>query len=107
MFNEKSEIIKDTLTNLSSEMAQKGIKVVVSGPIPYSVLNGESFSRLCALNDWLLKQSSTCNSFYVIDNSDFFQNYNLFSLKGGSLNTAGVFTLQERMTRALASIRDD
>ena len=104
--NGKSEIIKDTLMNLSTEMAQKGIKVIISSPIPYSALNGESFSRLCALNNWLLKQSSTCSLFNVIDNSDFFQNYNLFSEKRGNLNTAGVFTLQERMNRALASIQD-
>ena len=105
--NGKSEIIKDTLTKFSSEMTEKGIKVVVSGPIPYNVLNGECFSRLCALTDWLLKHSSTCSTFNIIDNSDFFQNNSLFTERRGKLNTAGVFTLQERITRALVNIRAD
>ena len=107
IINGNSEVIKDTLNNLSTEMAQKDIKVVISGPIPYSLSNGESFSRLCAINAWLLKHSSASPSFKIIDNSDFFQNDNLLTETRGKLNTAGIFTLQERMTKALVNLRQD
>lgn len=61
------------------------------------------FSRLCAMNDWLVKLSSNNCSFKVIDNTDFFQNSYLFNKTKNNLSTAGVYTLQERITKYLAN----
>ena len=100
-----SEIIKDALINFASQMAQQNIDVIISGPIPYSKLSGESFSRLCGINDWLIKYSSDKHTFQVIDNIDFLKNEYLFSPTGGELSETGSFTLRERMAKMLIDTR--
>ena len=64
----KSEKIKKELKWFIQLMNELSIKVVICGPIPYSRMSNEAFSRAYNLNMWLLEQVRFgSGSFALID----------------------------------------
>ena len=88
----KSEIIKKDILQLLNGMAQRGIEVTLSGPIPYPAMTSVSFSRMSAIHRWL--KCTLPKDVIYINNFDIFQeDPGLFTENGFTLNDSGNITL--------------
>ena len=70
----QSEITKNKFKSFLHKFQQKGIKVIISGPIPNPQCSKESFSRLLEMNNWLNKLNDDNKHFTFINNFDIFWN---------------------------------
>ena len=68
---------------------EKGVPVILSGPVPYPSLSNQAFSRALAINEWL---TDFCmeNEIVFLDNFGFSScKENCFMRNGNELNKRG------------------
>ena len=81
-----------------------GTKLVLSGPLPPVKCSSEMFSRLLALNNWLL-QWTTEEDIVFVDNFDlFWRKPHLFKYNGIDLNNLGSLTLSNHIRSCVKHI---
>ena len=85
----KTELIKQTISNFSSQLFSQNVNLVISGPIPYPSLANSAYSRACTINNWLI-DFSTDNDILFIDNlTSLSRNKYVFKENGYELNPTG------------------
>ena len=105
MENGCSEVTKQELTKLVADLDNKGISLILLGPIPYPDLTDEGFSRAFQITKWL---STTLKSH--TNNTVFISNWDLQSSKnftdnGSKLNYIG-YKIIERKINDQMTARD-
>ena len=87
----------DEYNNLLQLCTEYNMKLIISGPIITPSMSTEIFSRLYALNNWLISWTSE-NDIAFIDSFDtFWLKKHLFNVTGYDLNMLGAMTLSNHL----------
>ena len=99
----QSEMTKIKYIKFIEKFQQKGVKVIISGPIPHPQCSEEHFSRLLEMNNWLLLLADDIKEFTFINNFDTFWNKpELFRMQ--QLNGMGETALLENILAKVPKI---
>ena len=93
-----SEDIKRSILKLLDKMEQKGVQVVLSGPIPYPRMDNTTFSRMFAIHEWLINQELSHNVIYVNNVLSFWDKPKLFAKTGTRLSDSGNIILTKNIS---------
>ena len=98
-----TELLKEKIDNIIIKMAKRNIVPVISGPIPFFGMPGELFSRLCCINDWLIKMSIEKHVLFINNFASFWGRRHLF-VRGMLLSNAGNRRLVNNISTYLSTV---
>lgn len=98
-----TELLKEKIDNIIIKMAKRDIVPVISGPIPFFGMPGELFSRLCCINDWLIKMSTEKHMLFINNFPSFWGRKHLF-MHGMLLSQAGNRRLVDNISTFLSTV---
>ena len=106
MTNRSTESVKDDFKSLAKCIVEFKKEILISGPVPLPTMNSEQFSRLLAINLWLIKWTSE-EGICFTDNFDlFWKKPYLFHKDGKTLNTLGSVVLTNNITSNITTLID-
>ena len=94
----QTESMMQTFEELILKMEEKGISLIIIGPLPFPSLGSHAFSRACCINDWLEKHTAVSkNTTFVDIFHHFWKKQNLFGRKlnlsiSGQIDLATIIT---------------
>ena len=94
--NTQTEVLKQHFIEFSDFLKTKSIQLFISGPVPSYGLTSELFSRLVAIDNWLLEWAEAGNILYVSNFNLFWKKRHLFH-RGGTLNKTGALFLTDNI----------
>ena len=96
--NENSEGIKGRILHLFQIAQQRQLQIVLSGPIPHCTMTGVAFSRMVAINEWLMTQYFPDGCFFANNFDTFWNKPHLFEKNGFTLNNDGAISLLKNIS---------
>ena len=96
-----SEDIKKNIQNLSKQMEQRNMQVVLSGPIPHPKMDNTTFSRMLGVHEWLINQKLSNNTVYINNFDSFWEKPKLFIKNRVGLSDSGNIVLKKNISTCL------
>ena len=103
----RTEVIKQRINDFAEALYNRGMSLVLSGPVPYPSLSNGAFSRAWAINQWLI---DFCDAYELplVDNFIFLKksgNENYFFRNGRGLNQRGSDMIGKAITEHLTLLQ--